>query len=935
MNLPVKIIALPAIIAVFTLALGLITKRSLEQIGDNTAAITDILAKEANQTTSLIQNILERDKVVQLYLQTGDEALIKRFGGLTAKSKGIVSRLRAIGQDPARQARLDQLVALDNGFIAAFNSGVVPNTQKQKQLTEDLLQNKGPFIEKKLTDLIGTAFANQANAAANSGGAALKEFLLAQLYLFKYLADNNDTDAERTRLQLLAAKNGLYQLGDALQDNRRQAWHQQATATLQSYTQAVEGIISAIQTRNQTLNRVLLVNGPQVVAGTNQLEAAVWADLHAKADQVNSVISSTGTTVISLTLVAVLLGLMLAVVVSRAITGSLNQVTKMAQELTAGHLDQQPLDIHSKDEIGQLAQAFNTMLKNLSHFVRQAQNLAAGQLNADKVLAKMEAGTSFERAAQEAALERKQAEGDLAEANAILVGELSKLTVQAITIAEGRLEDPVLAVQISGELGGAFRQMVRRQQFLAEQAKYIANDDLYNQNLKDQGNGTLGEAMARMVRKLRQSQQDLKVRTAKAESQGQQAQQMTHKVGQTSESLAAAARQLAVSTDQLAGSSGKQEKIVENTAAAIQQMAASAHNVAGNTDQLTQQVTENVAALNQLAASITSVTQNTGQMNQRVITNASAIAELAASIQAQAQAADQANQTAKEAAHSAEEGAQIVHQTIAGMEKIAGRVRASTATIGELGKSSEQISTIVSVINDIADQTNLLALNAAIEAARAGDQGRGFAVVADEVRKLAERTSQATQEIDGMIGEIQNKTQQVVDSMEAGMKEVEEGTQQASRSGEALLEIGQGVEQVHGLIAQLSASTAEQASTSDDIVVSTNELNELVQKVTAAMSEQAQSVDVVSQSSQEMQQVVGQVAHSIQEQSTTTEHIAHSMEEVNHITQESLASVQEMNRATQHLATQADGLKDLTADTDGQPAGANGYGEGVLEPAQP
>lgn len=177
-----------------------------------------------------------------------------------------------------------------------------------------------------------------------------------------------------------------------------------------------------------------------------------------------------------------------------------------------------------------------------------------------------------------------------------------------------------------------------------------------------------------------------------------------------------------------------------------------------------------------------------------------ATAEVSRSTEAVASAAGKASELAKK-------GGETVIKTIDSMNLIANTTKESSRVISSLGGRSNQIGSIISVINDIADQTNLLALNAAIESARAGEHGRGFAVVADEVRKLAERTIKATKEISEMIKAIQEDTKLALSTMQNEVKVVENGVHQAKEGGEALEEISKQVDIVTDMIKQVVAAS--------------------------------------------------------------------------------------------------------------------------------
>ncbi|MDR3579021.1 MAG: bacteriohemerythrin [Oryzomonas sp.] len=187
-----------------------------------------------------------------------------------------------------------------------------------------------------------------------------------------------------------------------------------------------------------------------------------------------------------------------------------------------------------------------------------------------------------------------------------------------------------------------------------------------------------------------------------------------------------------------------------------------------------------------------------------------------------------AAESAQKATDQTHSGAQLVQNSSRLMENIAKRVNESSQTVEGLGHRSDKIGAIVNTIQDIADQTNLLALNAAIEAARAGEQGRGFAVVADEVRALAERTTKATKEISTMIKSIQNETLTAVSSMSEGVGEVKRGTTETNRSGEALEDILNRINDLNMQVSQIATAAEEQTATTQEITSNIQMITDVV-----------------------------------------------------------------------------------------------------------
>jgi methyl-accepting chemotaxis protein len=226
---------------------------------------------------------------------------------------------------------------------------------------------------------------------------------------------------------------------------------------------------------------------------------------------------------------------------------------------------------------------------------------------------------------------------------------------------------------------------------------------------------------------------------------------------------------------------------------------------------------------------------------QATSASASALEEVTVSINEVSTLAKATEESSKLTAGLSSDSVEAILQAVNEMHSMAQSIDAASSQVSGLVKRAEEVGGIAGVIREIADQTNLLALNAAIEAARAGEQGRGFAVVADEVRKLAERTTRATQEIAGVIGQIQLETQQTVLGMQAATPKIESGLQKVNTVSGMLDRIAMEAAESESRAVDVADATREQAIAANDIARSVEQVAQMTEETNVTMQGNAAS----------------------------------------------------------------------------------------------
>ncbi|EHH1239747.1 methyl-accepting chemotaxis protein [Vibrio parahaemolyticus] len=231
---------------------------------------------------------------------------------------------------------------------------------------------------------------------------------------------------------------------------------------------------------------------------------------------------------------------------------------------------------------------------------------------------------------------------------------------------------------------------------------------------------------------------------------------------------------------------------------------------------------------------------------------ATAMSEMSSTVQTVADHAQAASSLTEQASTQAVTGQQFLQSTVAKMSELSSDIASSAQAVNQVEERVESIGSVVGTIQGISEQTNLLALNAAIEAARAGEAGRGFAVVADEVRNLAQRTQQATVEIQEMITQLQASATSAVDLMEKSVVEAAEGVELVSNAGSELDGIVAQVTQINDMNFQIATASGQQSSVAEEMSQNLTNVRELVEASVVVVTELLETSEMMQSNAEEL-----------------------------------------------------------------------------------
>lgn len=409
---------------------------------------------------------------------------------------------------------------------------------------------------------------------------------------------------------------------------------------------------------------------------------------------------------------------------------------------------------------------------------------------------------------QDISTHRKDEISILAVSMRALMDHLRNMAAVANQISQGDLSLQVEPKSKQDILGNAFAQMTLYLKELAAVANHLASGNLTQTVHPKSEKDVLGIAFQNMINELRSLRETSAVLQDIAEGEGDLTRRL--EVNRTGE-IGELAWWFNAFMDKL----HEIITLVVNTTREVNRASR----------EILEAVTQQASIVSQQSSSVSEIT--------------STMEELSASSKYIADHSQSVLETSTRALRAAEKGAEAVESVVKKMEEINQDSQRRINEIVALGKRSKEITRVMEIINNIADQTKLIAFNAAIEAASAGEFGKRFGVVAAEIRRLADSVMESTGEIESKINEIQEAINRLVIASEKSSKEIQEGMETSLQTAKLLEDILAGAQSTTDAAKQISLSTQQQKTASDQVVIALKEIAEGSKQTSVSINQTA------------------------------------------------------------------------------------------------
>jgi methyl-accepting chemotaxis protein len=491
-----------------------------------------------------------------------------------------------------------------------------------------------------------------------------------------------------------------------------------------------------------------------------------------------------------------------------------------------------PLAVTSRDEMGDLAHAFNQAITRLGEAGAALTTLIAYQEQMAGAARSIAGGDL-----QVQVTPKSQADV-LGHAFMSMTAYLREMASAASRIAVGDVRVEVRPRSEADQLGRSFRQMIGYLNRIAESAGRIAHNDLTHEIRPLSPEDALGTAFAQMTTRLRQ---------------------VVGSLTQNAQSLNSASAQLA--------------KVGQNTAQGIGQIESGIGTVAQGATAQTEAVGRTRQHVSEMANTIVLLAQGAQQQASAVEHAVALTGSIGHAIEQVAESASVTMQEAKQARQAVLRGTETMRASADGMARLKASVIRSAEKVHEMNTRSVEIGQMVETIQNIASQTALLAVNASIEATRAGDQGAGFAVVASNVRTLATKASDSARQITELVDTIKVTIGEAVGAMTEGVREVEATVERAGQAQQALAGILEATDQSATQATRIAQSVQAVRTSSTDLLNAMNAVNRVVQS-------NAASAEELSNAAAELKEDVERIAGVSEQNTRTANHVNQATQHV-------------------------------------------------------